>query len=130
MLWLPAALALLASPALGPLDARGCGRVMLEGEAATPAELCVREVRTVTLEGEPMVVARVALPRDPRRAGVFVYRREGGRLVPRFLGSGFQSLEVDALLPSHEELRLAAHGADGPLTLRCTFRGFPLECTR
>ncbi len=130
VLFLPLALTALFAPALGPADASGCARVKLNGAWATPEGLCVLQVTPVTLEGEPMVAALVALPKRPGRHGVFVYRRAGGGLEPRFLGSGFSSLEVDALRPSPHGLELDAHDAAGRLTLTCGFRGFPLECER
>ena len=93
-----------------------------------PAPFCIREVVTLILEDEPMVALRVEAPHrfDPHvRSRVFLYRLSAGRLVPRFLGSGFASREVTGLFVLNAALGLAT--TSGPL--RCIFDGFPLVCS-
>jgi len=88
----------------------------------------VRQEIHATLEGEQMLVRLVAAPKNPERGGVFVYRNDHGRWVPRFLGSGFSTLTIDAIAAANPGLTLTAHDANGPLILHCDFHGFPLEC--
>lgn len=121
---------------LGAPDASGCARtVLLEGRTLTggPREFCIEQVLEVCLEGGDFVVLRVAAPHrfDARvRSRVFVYRLEGSRLVPRFLGSGFASREVTKLFPLTHALGLETLTATGEReTLSCAFDGFPLVCS-
>ncbi len=135
--WLALHLFGTASPELSlvELDARGCGRPALvaggraEPLLGGPSELCIRQLEGLALEGgEPG--AALLVTRPGTNAGLFVYRLQGRRLVPRFLGSGFASLELVRLLPTEGGgLRLEARAEDGALTmLGCGFVGFPLHC--
>ena len=131
-------LLLAASPliSLGAPDANGCAsEVRLEGLKLSggPAPFCIREAVSLVLENTPVVVLRVDAPHrfEARiRSRVFVYRVAAGRLVPRFLGSGFLEREVtglqvlDGALGLDTQLESGAHE-----TLRCVFEGFPLVCS-
>jgi hypothetical protein len=118
---------------LGNPDARGCGVIQL-GTApaeAGPVGLCVKQVLWTPLEGG-LVAALVEAPHrfEPRpRNRVFLYRLEGRRLVPRFLGSGFDEVQVERLLARDDSLGLAVRGERGERTLACRFSGFPLVCS-
>jgi hypothetical protein len=123
-------LGLLALLTLGPLDAGGCARsVLLGGKPLLggPAPFCVREAVALVLDDEPLVALRVDAPHrfEARvRSRVFVYRVVEGRLVPRFLGSGFASREVTGLFVLEGALGLETTAG----RLRCVFEGFPLVC--
>ncbi len=124
---------LTAAPviSLGAPDERGCARgVTLGGKrlGGGPAAFCIREVVTLRLEEGPLVALRVDAPHrfDARvRSRVFLYRVADGRLVPRFLGSGFASREVTRLFALDSALGLETTAG----TLRCVFDGFPLVCS-
>lgn len=127
-------LAVLAAPrvTLDAIDARGCGAVSVNGQRVAGAApgLCVKQALWTPLEGG-LVALLVAAPHrfEPRvRHRVFLYRLDGARLVPRFLGSGFRELEVEKLVPLDDALGLSVTGAQGTATLRCRFTGFPLTC--
>ncbi len=106
-----------------PVHGGGCPE---GGRGVTPPRI-VQEIHA-TLENEPMLVRLVAAPKNPERGGVFIYRKQNGHWVPRFLGSGFSTLTIDSISPANPGLTLTAHGAEGPVTLHCDFHGFPLEC--
>lgn len=113
-------------------DAQGCGVVLVNRRSVTGAApgLCVTQAVWTRLEGG-LVALLVRAPHrfDARvRPRVFVYRLEGARLVPRFLGSGFRDLEVTRLRAEDDRLVLEVVGAQGPRALRCHFAGFPLLC--
>ena len=131
-------LLLAATPhvSLGAPDASGCAsEVRLDGRALTggPAPFCIREAVSVVLEDTPLVVLRVDAPHrfeERVRSRVFVYRVVDGRLVPRFLGSGFSSREVSRFVPLEGALGLDTRLESGAHeTLRCVFDGFPLVCS-
>lgn len=121
---------------LGEPDPGGCARTVrqqgreLEGG---PRAFCIEQVLSLELEGVPSVVLRVAAPHrfEGRvRSRVFVYRLEQGRLVPRFLGSGFWAREVTGLFVLPGALGLETLTTEGePERLSCTFDGFPLVCS-
>ncbi|MDP2269686.1 MAG: hypothetical protein Q8N23_05130 [Archangium sp.] len=98
-----------------------------------PTEFCIREVVRVRLDDEPFIALRVEAPHrfDQRiRSRVFIYRLIDGRLVPRFLGSGFTSREITRLFVLDGAVGLDTVSASGVTqTLRCVFDGFPLACT-
>ena len=126
---------LLAAITLGPVDAGGCAhQVLADGAALTggPVELCIREAIQISLDGEPLIALRVDAPHrfEPRvRSRVFLYRVAAGRLVPRFLGSGFTTREVKRLFTLDRALGLETTTSTGQTeTLRCVFDGFPLVC--
>jgi hypothetical protein len=114
-----------------------CAPVALDGHALTggPRDLCI--VQTLPVELEPartQVAMLVMAPQgdDARlRRRLFVYERDGDRLVPRFLGSGFTDLDLLELRQAQPgSLRVAARASDGSaLLLDCRFVGFPLVCT-
>ena len=117
-------------------DADGCKHtVTLDGKTLSggPTEFCIREVVSVRLGDEPFIALRVEAPHrfDERiRARVFIYRRVDGRLIPRFLGSGFTSREITRLFVLDGAVGLDTISTTGDaLTLRCVFQGFPLACT-
>ena len=119
---------------LGAPDARGCAsQVMLGGKRLSggPAPFCIREAVGVFLE-EPLVALRVEAPHrfeTKVRSRVFLYRVVDGRLVPRFLGSGFTSREVTGLFVLEGALGLDTIAESGAKeSLRCVFDGFPLVC--
>ncbi|MDP1827920.1 MAG: hypothetical protein Q8L48_31895 [Archangium sp.] len=124
---------LTAAPvlSLGAPDERGCARgVRFDGKTlgGGPAGLCIRELVTLRLEEGPLVALRVDAPHrfDGRvRSRVFLYRVAAGRLVPRFLGSGFASREVTGLFALDGALGLETTAGK----LRCVFDGFPLVCS-
>lgn len=118
------------------LGAEPCAHsVTLGGKTFTggPTEFCIREVVRVQFDDEPFIALRVEAPHrfEPRiRSRVFVYRVIDGRLVPRFLGSGFTSREITRLFVLDGALGLDTVSTSGdPQTLRCVFEGFPLACT-
>ncbi|MFT3840685.1 MAG: hypothetical protein QM723_27090 [Myxococcaceae bacterium] len=88
----------------------------------------VKQELTANLEGEEMLVRLVAAPKNPERGGVFIYRKQDGRWVPRFLGSGFSTITIERIAAANPGLTLTGHDAGGPVTLHCDFHGFPLEC--
>lgn len=129
-----ALLVVLAAPsvALGPVDARGCGPVLVDKKRVAGAApgLCVKQALWTPLEGG-LVALLVEAPHrfDPRvRLRVFVYRLAGASLAPRFLGSGFASREVERLVPLDDALGVVVRDGERSLTLRCRFDGFPLSC--
>lgn len=138
MHWLCALAAVTAAApvvSLGPPTPAGCAQgVVLDGQrlAGGPAELCIREAVGVVLEDTPLVALRVDAPHrfEARvRSRVFLYRVVAGRLVPRFLGSGFATREVTHLIPLDGALGVETVDPSGaPATLRCVFDGFPLVC--
>ncbi len=116
-------------------DARGCAaQVLLDGKRLTggPAPFCIREAVSVFLEDETLVALLVEAPHrfETRvRSRVFLYRVVSGRLVPRFLGSGFTSREVTRLFALDGALGLETIEQSGAKeSLRCVFDGFPLVC--
>lgn len=135
----PLALAVLtAAPvvSLGAPDASGCASgVSVGGQhlSGGPAPLCIREAVGLLLENTPLVVLRVDAPHrfEARvRSRVFVYRVVAGRLVPRFLGSGFASREVTRLFALEGALGLDTVATSGARERwRCVFEGFPLVCS-
>ena len=129
-----------ASPVVSLLgaDANGCARgLALDGKplAGGPAPLCIREAIALRLDGAsgPVVVLRVDAPHrfeSGVRSRVFVYRVVEGRLVPRFLGSGFSSREVYRIFALDGALGLDTVTSSGAAErLRCVFDGFPLVCS-
>lgn len=132
------ALVLAAAPvvSLSQPDAGGCGTILVDGAAALggPVGLCVRQVTWTELSGG-LVAALVKAPHryDARvRNRVFLYRLEGRRLVPRFLGAGFTELEVIRLVPRGDALALEVHGPGDDSrthTLTCRLVRFPLVCS-
>lgn len=133
---LAAVLATTPVLSLGAPDASGCARTVLLGArtlAGGPRELCIEQLLELSLADGDFIVLRVAAPHrfDARvRSRVFVYRLEGFRLVPRFLGSGFASREVTRLFPLHHALGLETLTITGEReTLSCAFDGFPLVCS-
>jgi hypothetical protein len=135
--WIAAWLVLAAVPpevAVVRADAQGCGEVRVNQRAVTGAApgLCVVQATWTALEGG-LVALLVRAPHRFEAAvrnRVFLYRLEGRRLVPRFLGSGFRDLEVVRLGEGEDRLVLEVEGADGPATLQCRLEGFPLVCER
>ena len=133
------ALALLAATPVVSLvapDVNGCARaVALDGKplAGGPTPFCIREAIAVHLDDTPLVVLRVDAPHRFEagvRSRVFVYRVSGGRLVPRFLGSGFSSREVSRVFALEGALGLDTVTRTGAEEkLRCIFQGFPLVCS-
>lgn len=135
-MFLPLLLAATPLISLGTPDANGCAsEVRVDGVKLSggPAPFCIRQAVSLVLENTPVVVLRVDAPHrfESRvRSRVFVYRVVDGRLVPRFLGSGFSSREVtrlqvlDGALGLDTQLESGAHE-----TLRCVFDGFPLVCS-
>lgn len=121
---------------LGAFDGDGCAQgVLVAGVRLSggPKVFCIREAVAVHLEGTSLLALRVDAPHrfDARvRSRVFVYRVVSGRLVPRFLGSGFTSREVTRIFPLEGALgvdTLSLSGAQA--SLRCVFDGFPLVCS-
>ncbi|GMU62156.1 MAG: hypothetical protein AMXMBFR34_39190 [Myxococcaceae bacterium] len=128
--------ALARAPAKGVkvdrVDARGCGEVVVAGQAVQGAApgLCVVQALWAPLEGG-VVALLVRAPHrfeEEERLRVFIYRLEGRRLVPRFLGSGFASREVRRLVALDDALGVEVSGDGGVSVLRCSFDGFPLVC--
>lgn len=123
---------LLSTPWLGPPDVGGCRWPSVDGQRALggPVGLCVRDAVELSLEpGQRQLALLVDAPHrfDPRvRPRVFIYRVEGRRLVPRFLGSGFSSAEVVAIAADGPRLRLQLSDSR---TVWCHFDGFPLVCS-
>lgn len=116
-------------------DAHGCARgISLDGKrlAGGPAPFCIREAISLRLD-DALVVVRVDAPHrfESRvRSRVFVYRVVEGRLVPRFLGSGFSSREVSHIFALDGALGLDTVTSSGAAErLRCVFDGFPLVCS-
>ncbi len=109
--------------------------VILDGKPLIggPTEFCIREVVRVRLDDEPFIALRVEAPHryEKRiRSRVFIYRVRAGRLVPRFLGSGFTSREITRLFVLDGAIGLDTISTTGAAqTLRCVFDGFPLACT-
>ena len=125
MRWLCLALMLGANSATSespPPSGEGARRAG-EGERPSPAVTVLQSVEA-RLSNRPMTVHLVDLPHRPGHRGVFIYLADG---TPRFLGSGFDSVTIDSL-SADPGLILHAHDANGALTLRCDFHGFPLEC--
>jgi hypothetical protein len=117
------------------LQPNGCARgVLLDGERLSggPEPFCIREAVRVVLEDEALIAVRVDAPHrfEARvRSRVFLYRVRDGRLVPRFLGSGFSSREVTRLFVLEGALGLDTLTSSGSReALRCVFDGFPLVC--
>ncbi len=130
------AVMLTSVPSLGAPDANGCSRTVVLGGRTLeggPREFCIEQVLQVSLTDGDFLVLRVAAPHrfDARvRSRVFVYRLDGARLVPRFLGSGFASREVVRLFALDHALGLETLTTDGARELlSCTFDGFPLVCS-
>jgi hypothetical protein len=126
-----------ASPVVTLLEpnARGCARgVALDGKplAAGPTPFCIREAISLHLD-DALIVLRVEAPHRFEslvRSRVFVYRVVEGRLVPRFLGSGFSSREVLRIYALEGALGLdTITPAGAHEQLRCVFDGFPLVCS-
>jgi hypothetical protein len=116
--------------------ADGCAHeVVLEGKRLLggPVQHCIRQVLETTLDGERLVAVRVEAPHrfEARvRTRVFLYRVQGERLEPRFLGSGFSSREVTGLFPLSGALGVETISSEGrPERLRYVFDGFPLVCS-
>ena len=105
------------------------GRVLRGG----PEHFCIEQVLPLELAEGAFLALRVAAPHrfEARvRSRVFVYRVEGERLVPRFLGSGFSAREVTGLVALENALGVQTLTSAGVHeTLSCTFDGFPLACT-
>ena len=134
------ALSLQAPSALGcgtPSLLRAGAWLALEGG---PSGLCATALFAAHLEdgaADVVVLVQAAHRFDAEiRTRLFIYRLEGARLVPRFLGSGFSAVDVvgaeriaGAPLDS---LRVwtAARGAPGSarVALRCGLVHFPLQC--
>lgn len=134
--FLAAVLATTPVLSLGAPDAGGCARTVVLGTrtlAGGPREFCIEQLLQVSLAEGDFLVLRVAAPHrfDARvRSRVFVYRVEGLRLVPRFLGSGFASREVLRLFALDQALGLETLTHTGEReTLSCAFVGFPLVCS-
>lgn len=108
---------LLAGPPQAP-----CAAAPLPAGLVAPAGLCVHAA--VPGPGEGHLSLLVTLPADPARLGLFVYRVQGRRLVPRFLGSGFPERALTGLAAEGDALRVFTdRGA-----LRCRLQDFPLVC--
>jgi hypothetical protein len=60
---------------------------------------------------------------------VFLYRVEGRRLVPRFLGSDLATLDIERLVAVAEFWGLEARDGARAVPPACRFDGFPLVCT-
>jgi hypothetical protein len=119
---------------LSARDGRGCGAPVLDGLALRGGApgLCVRDAFAVRLEDAPAanVVLRVA---KDGRDRIFVYRLDGHRLVPRFLGSGPDDLRLVEVLrrpgtPLDRLEVVARRGGGQKLHLLCRFEEFPLVC--
>lgn len=108
---------LLAGPPPAP-----CAAVPLPGGLRAPPGLCVEVA--VPGPGAGHVSLLVALPADPARRGLFVYRVQGRNLVPRFLGSGFPGRALTGLAADGDALRVETDR--GPLG--CVLQDFPLVC--
>ena len=113
-----------------------CARtVVLEGRPLRggPGKFCIEQVLEVRLAEGAFVVLRVRAPHrfEARvRSRVFVYRVEGDRLVPRFLGSGFAERAVVRLVALTGALGVETVAETGErVNWSCTFDGFPLVCT-
>jgi hypothetical protein len=142
---------ILAMLATSPLDAMlprvsvesECGRVLLHTpsgvfplQGAAPG-LCVREALLARLEKDAThVVLKVA--REDERGGklrdrLFVYRLEGHRLWPRFLGSGPKERQLASVQvvrgSATDSLSVRLEDAQGrEQRLRCRLEAFPLVC--
>jgi hypothetical protein len=135
----PPELALLPTlkPRCGlPLIRQGHDWVQLRGG---PEGLCAVEIFWARLEaGAVDVLVRVRAPHreDPElRERLFVYRLVGTTLVPRFLGSGFETLDlvgaerVTGAPLDAVRVWVVPRGALAPRTgYRCGFDGFALRC--
>jgi hypothetical protein len=99
-----------------------------------PRDGCLVDAFPARLEDEATwnVVLIIGRPGrfDARvRRRLFVYRLEGRRLVPRFLGSGPSSFDLVSAAPANRGLVVSVRAEGGaPGTMRCEFRGFPLVC--
>ena len=90
--------------------------------------MTVRDPRTLLLADDEPSPVRIV---NAAGASPFLILGDhAGRLVPRFLGSGFTSREVTRLFALDRALGLDTLLQTGALeTLRCVFDGFPLVCT-
>ena len=108
--------------------------VVLEGKKLSggPVQHCIRQVLQTRLDEQDFVAVRVEAPHRfeaATRTRVFVYSVSKGKLVPRFLGSGFSSREVTSLFPLSGALGVETLTSEGKTErLRCVFDGFPLVC--
>lgn len=131
MFFLGWALAAALPVELVDVDARGCGRPALRDgrrlEAA--AGLCVKRVLSAHLE-DPRELDVILIVTKDGRDRLFVYRLEGGALVPRFLGSGPRDLTLrDVRVHQDEALEVELADREGATrTVRCRFEAFPLVC--
>ena len=128
-------MAVLATAPHYTLEQGPCARhVLLDGRTLRggPGRFCIEQVLPVEFAEGAFVALRVAAPHrfEARvRSRVFVYRVEGERLVPRFLGSGFSAREVTGLVALENALGVQTLTSAGVHeTLSCTFDGFPLIC--
>lgn len=134
----------LAAPSPGvqvrDRDARGCGRATLgaQGLSGGPRDGCLVDAFAARLEGASTLNVVLVVDRPGRfdarvRRRLFVYRLDGARLVPRFLGSGPSSLRLLSARPVRQGaldrlvVSVQAEGA-APEALHCRFEGFPLVC--
>jgi len=114
-------------------DAFGCGAPALDGvplEGSAPG-LCVRDAFTLRLEAPALTNVVLRVVKDGRDR-VFIYRLEGHRLVPRFLGSGPGSLSLVELRRGPgtplDRLEIVALRESTEIRLSCRFEEFPLVC--
>jgi hypothetical protein len=94
-----------------------------------PRGLCVRQAFTANLEedGVTNVVLVVEAPHrfdSQIRKRLFIYRLDGRKLVPRFLGSRLGALELESARAERGGLEVRASGR----RFQCHFEQFPLVC--
>lgn len=133
-----ALLATPAGPALTVLRPAGsnCGRPALLTPAGPQAllnaapGLCVIDAFTANLEqGLPANVVLLVQRGDNRQ--LFIYRRHGRQLTPRFLGSALPGLQLLTAEPAADGLALLAWTRTTAGTYRllhCGFTSFSLTC--
>jgi hypothetical protein len=121
-----------------------CGRpVLVAADGASrlligaPADFCIRDALAARLEesADTHVVLQVeGLGSDPAER-LFIYRLDGDQLVPRYLASGPAHLRLVGVerLAGVEQDSLLVHAvtvSGRPVSLSCSFVGFPLLCVR
>ena len=132
---------LIASPppplprlSLSSRDPNGCGVPILDGIpllGGAPG-LCVREAFALRLE-EPSLTNVLLRVEKEGRDRIFIYRLDGRRLRPRFLGSGPDDLTLAEVrrrpgTPLDSLEVVARRGGQEVVRFICRFEEFPLVC--